>query len=180
MKRVTITAGLAGAILVGACSMQGQGVKSSAATSPSASADIFDPSGRVVAKATATQAGNDISVHVEATGLPAGTHGAHVHTIGSCTAPDFASAGAHWNPAGRQHGKDNPAGMHMGDLPNLVIGADGRGSVEYTIAGASLKDGATPLLDADGSAIVIHAQADDYRTDPSGNSGGRIACGVFR
>ena len=150
------------------------------AGSGTASADIHDSSGRTIGTATARQAGANINVRIEANGLPPGIHGAHIHTTGACTPPDFASAGGHWNPTSHQHGKDNPAGMHMGDLPNLTVGADGRGSVEFSIDNASIAGAPNMLLDADGAAIVIHAQADDYKTDPSGNSGGRIACGVFR
>jgi Cu-Zn family superoxide dismutase len=99
---------------------------------------------------------------------------------GECDSPDFSRAGAHWNPSGRLHGSENPQGPHLGDIPNLVVGSDGRGMVEFTIAGAQLESGAHRLLDDDGAAVVIHADADDYRTDPSGNSGARIACGVLR
>lgn len=111
--------------------------------------------------------------------MPPGTYGAHVHTTGRCDPPDFASAGPHWNPTGQQHGKNNPRGMHKGDLPNLMVGTDGRGSFEFTIPRASISGGAMRMLDADGAALVVHQSADDYRTDPSGNSGGRIACGVL-
>ncbi|MFD1610981.1 superoxide dismutase family protein [Sphingomonas tabacisoli] len=119
--------------------------------------------------------GPSVAVLVQAEGLPAGTHGIHIHTVGRCDAPDFQTAGGHWNPTGKQHGRDNPMGAHEGDLPNIEIGADGRGNADFTVAGATL----AALLDADGAAIVIHASADDYRTDPSGNSGARIACGVI-
>lgn len=112
--------------------------------------------------------------------MPTGTYGAHVHSTGRCDAPGFESAGAHWNPTNHQHGKDNPVGMHKGDLPNLVIGSNGRGLMEVTLPNASLAGSVNPLMDADGAALVIHASADDYRTDPSGNSGSRIACGVLR
>ena len=115
-------------------------------------------------------------LHVQAQGLPPGTHGIHIHAVGRCEAPDFQSAGPHWNPTSRQHGRDNPQGAHHGDLPNITIGADGRGMLHADVAGASWAE----LLDADGAAVVIHATADDYRTDPSGNSGGRIACGVIQ
>lgn len=145
-----------------------------------ATADIRDSAGRSVGTATASQSGDSIRVSIAGTALPQGAHGAHIHMTGSCVAPAFTSAGDHWNPTGRQHGKDNPAGMHMGDLSNLFIGTNGQGTLEYTIPGAWVAGGATPLMDADGAAIVIHAGADDYRTDPSGNSGARIACGVFR
>ena len=150
----------------------------SAAAAATASAEIKDGTGRTVARASFHDTKKGISVHVEAKGLAAGTYGTHVHAVGRCEAPAFASAGGHWNPAGRQHGTENPQGHHMGDLPNLVVNAKGRGSVSFLIAGGAVAGGASPLLDADGAAIVVHAQADDYRTDPAGNAGARMACGV--
>ena len=143
-----------------------------------ASASIRDPAGRVLANATLREQGGEIRVRVEAAGLPAGSYGTHVHTTGLCEGPAFASAGGHWNPTSRQHGTENPQGPHKGDLPNLSVDASGRGSVEYAIAGAALAGGSAGLLDADGAAVVVHAKSDDYRTDPSGNSGDRIGCGV--
>lgn len=145
----------------------------------SAHAVLRNAQGEEKAQAIATQVGDGVRISLKASGMAAGTYGVHVHAIGRCEAPDFRSAGAHWNPTSRQHGKDNPQGMHMGDLPNLVVGADGRGSVDYVIAAATLKSGATPMLDPDGASVMIHSTADDYVTDPSGNSGGRIACGVL-
>jgi superoxide dismutase, Cu-Zn family len=112
---------------------------------------------------------------VQAEGLPPGAHGIHVHAVGRCEAPEFTTAGPHWNPTDRKHGRDNPDGAHHGDLPNIQIGADGRGSLNFVIPSASFAQ----LFDSDGAALVVHATADDYRTDPSGNSGGRIACGVI-
>ena len=120
-----------------------------------------------------------VQVRVQAAGLPAGHYGIHLHAVGRCEGPAFASAGAHWNPTARQHGSLNPAGHHLGDMPTLDVDASGDGRLEFEIAGASLS-GANGLFDADGTAVVIHAAADDYRTDPSGNSGARIACGVFK
>lgn len=114
-----------------------------------------------------------ISLQVE--GLPAGEHGVHVHMTGRCDAPGFESAGSHWNPTGAQHGLDNPQGQHAGDMPNLMVDQNGRGTLDYTLKGGDLAG----LLDTDGAAIVVHATTDDQKTDPSGNSGGRIACGVF-
>jgi Cu-Zn family superoxide dismutase len=150
------------------------------AASASAGADLRSLSGAMIARATATQVGDSIRIKVEAAGMQPGTYGAHVHTTGRCERPDFASAGPHWDPTGQQHGKNNPRGMHKGDLPNLFVGTDGRGSFEFTIPGSSVSSGALSLLDADGAAVVVHQNADDYRTDPSGNSGARIACGVLR
>lgn len=146
----------------------------------SVTGNLTDPYGRTLGTATITQVGDGIRLTVEGMDLPSGAHGLHFHQTGTCAAPDFASAGPHWNPAGRQHGKDNPAGMHAGDLPNLLIGADGRGSLEYTLPGSRVTGGPNPLLDADGFALVLHSAADDYRTDPSGNSGARLACAAFR
>lgn len=146
----------------------------------SATADIRDRAGIAKAMATASQSGDGIRLQVSGVGLAPGAYGLHVHTTGRCDAPGFETAGGHWNPTNHQHGRNNPAGMHKGDLPNLMIGADGRGSMEVTIPYASLAGQANRLLDADGAALVVHAAPDDYRTDPSGNSGARIACGTFR
>lgn len=125
------------------------------------------------------QGDDGLLVNIKATGMSPGAHGVHIHEIGKCEGPDFKSAGGHWNPAAKQHGFDNPQGAHAGDFFNLDIGADGTGSLEATIAGARLSDGDNALLDADGAAFVVHEGADDLKTDPSGESGGRLACGVF-
>lgn len=138
-------------------------------------APLANARGIAVGRATAREATGGLRISVDVTGMAPGTHGAHVHTTGRCDAPGFMTAGGHWNPTGTKHGTLNPAGPHEGDLPNLVVGADGRGTLGITIPGATLEG----LLDADGSAIVIHADIDDLMTDPSGNSGARIACGVF-
>lgn len=143
-------------------------------------ADLRDGQGRIRARATAEQVGDSLRVRIEAVAMSPGSYGAHLHTAGRCDPPGFTTAGPHWNPTGQMHGKDNPKGMHKGDLPNLMVGADGRGSFEYTIPNAGLS-GMLPnrLIDADGASVVIHAKPDDHRTDPSGNSGGRLACGVL-
>jgi superoxide dismutase, Cu-Zn family len=141
-----------------------------------AQAEIRTADGTSVGTAIAEEIDGAIRVMAEVHGMPKGVHGAHIHTVGKCEGPDFASAGGHWNPTGRQHGKDNPAGPHAGDMPNLSIGEDGRDKTIFTLPGGTYAG----LLDQDGAAIVIHAGPDDYKTDPSGNSGGRIACGVFQ
>jgi Cu-Zn family superoxide dismutase len=145
-----------------------------------AQANLLNTSGIKVAQAAASQSGGSVKIRVAASGLPAGAYGAHIHAIGRCDLPDFATAGPHWNPGGQQHGRSNPQGMHLGDLPNLIVGGDGRGTLEISLASASLMGKGAALLDADGAAIVVHERADDYRTDPSGNSGARIACGIFK
>ena len=133
------------------------------------------PAGTVVLLAS----GDDVIVNVAAVGLVPGTHGIHLHAVGSCTAPDFASAGGHLNPHAMQHGTANPAGSHLGDLPNLVIDSRGVGAVSAKLRDDRIRAEAE-LFDADGTAVVIHADPDDYKTDPSGNSGKRIACAVLR
>jgi Cu-Zn family superoxide dismutase len=163
-----------------ACAPQG-GMPAATSAAPARTTEpLLDANGRNRGSVTLTQTGDSVRVRIYATGLTAGPRGAHVHAVGLCTPPGFDSAGPHWNPTGRQHGKNNPAGMHVGDLPNLMIDAAGRGTLEYTLAGVRLAGGTAPLLDGDGAAVVVHASADDYRTDPSGNSGGRIACAAFR
>lgn len=132
--------------------------------------------GAAAGSATATAgADGQVMVALSVQGLPPGQHGVHVHMTGRCDAPTFESAGGHWNPTNATHGLEDPAGQHAGDMPNLTVGADGAGTLEYRLVGGAF-DG---LLDADGSAFVVHAGADDQRTDPSGDSGDRIACGVF-
>lgn len=151
------------------------GTNTSPSSTEGAHASLADATGAPRGSASLVDTASGLEVRVSGEGLPAGTHGVHLHTVGRCDAPGFQSAGAHWNPAMKQHGRDNPQGAHAGDLPNLVVGADGRGTIRFTVPESSL----STLLDADGAAVVIHAGADDYRTDPSGNSGGRIACGVI-
>lgn len=138
-------------------------------------APLIDPAGRPVGRATVREVTGGLRVTLDARGLPAGPHGAHLHTVGVCDAPAFAGAGPHWNPLGTKHGSMNPQGPHAGDLPNVIVGKDGRGTLAATLAGATFD----ALLDADGAAMMVHAAADDLQTDPSGNSGARIACGVF-
>lgn len=120
-----------------------------------------------------------VHVDLQLVGLPPGTHGIHFHAVGRCDA-DFTSAGAHYNPMGRKHGLSAADGPHAGDAPNFTAGADGRARVRFTSDRVKLTSGATSLADSDGSALVVHATADDQVTDPSGNSGARIACGVIR
>ena len=122
--------------------------------------------------------GTEVSISIALAGLEPGVHGVHLHTTGSCVAPDFTSAGGHLNPTNNQHGTQNPAGAHLGDLPNATIGASGTGTVSATLRGTRDQI-LSAIYDADGTAVVVHATADDYRTDPSGNAGSRVACGVL-
>lgn len=125
--------------------------------------------------ATLSRRTDGLWLNVSATGLASGTYGIHLHTIGRCEAPAFTSAGPHWNPANKMHGFDNPMGAHAGDLRNLVVGTGGAGVLEAKIEGGQWDS----AMDADGLSLIIHEKADDYSTDPSGNSGARVICGVF-
>ncbi|NCP11789.1 MAG: superoxide dismutase family protein [Sphingomonadales bacterium] len=145
---------------------------------PLATALLANADGDARGSADVTESAGGLTVAIAAAGLKPGRYGVHVHATGACTAPDFKSAGGHWNPDDREHGLDNPKGAHSGDLPNLVVGSDGEGEISYEIVGArGAAEGG--LLDGDGAAVVIHAGPDDLMTDPSGNSGDRIACGVL-
>lgn len=144
-----------------------------------ARAEMRNTTGQPVGTATLTQVGNAVRIVMEVQSLPRGAKGVHIHAVGKCDGPTFESAGPHFNPTGRQHGALNPQGAHAGDLPNIEVGADGKGRLESSTEGVSLVGGVSSLFDADGAAIVIHAAPDDFRTDPTGNSGARIACGVI-
>jgi Cu-Zn family superoxide dismutase len=145
----------------------------------SAGASMKDKDGKDVGAATLIQTSDGLRVAVTGYRLPPGTHGIHVHAVGECQPPEFTSAGAHFNPANKQHGTLNPAGPHAGDLPNMMVAASGGGGIDVTTKAMTLDPGPTSLLGGKGTSIVIHAAADDEKTDPSGNSGGRIACGVI-
>ena len=132
--------------------------------------------GAPIGSVRAWQTAGGVTFRIDGVGLPHGVHGLHVHAVGRCDPPDFTSAGAHWNPAGKKHGMNNPAGPHAGDLPNVEVAANGVLGATVTLPNANL----AALIDADGAALVLHAAADDYATDPSGNSGARIACAVLQ
>lgn len=137
------------------------------------------PDGRPVGTVTLSEDANGVTIKVDASAIPAGTHGVHLHEKGLCDGPDFKSAGAHWNPAAKSHGRDNPMGAHLGDLANFEIGAAGTATTMFLVGGVTMSGGGNALADADGTSLVVHATADDYKTDPSGNSGDRIACAVL-
>ena len=148
------------------------------APAATATATINDAMGKSIGTATLRETNSGVLIKVDLTGAPGGTHALHVHTTGKCDAPMFMTAGGHFAPGMTKHGLLAPGGPHAGDLPNIYVPADGKLSVELLEPNVTLAAGPRSLLDADGSAIVLHAMADDYMTDPAGNAGGRIACGV--
>lgn len=147
----------------------------------SAHADIKNAQGTTIgsAKFTAIKEGVKISVKVEQ--LTPGEHGIHIHNVGKCEGPAFASAGGHFNPTNAHHGINNAQDPHphAGDLLNLVVGKNGKANATFVDKAVTLGDGANSLFHDGGTALVIHAKPDDFMTDPSGNSGDRIACGVI-
>lgn len=134
---------------------------------------FIDTTGQAAGEASLYQAAQGIRITGTLPNIPAGTHGFHVHAVGECTGPTFESAGPHFNPTQREHGRLNPNGPHTGDLPNVI------GSAVNVVVGGLQMIGPNGVLDANGAALVLHANADDERTDPSGNSGARIRCGVI-
>lgn len=142
-----------------------------------ATATVLDLAGRRAGTVTFTDSYAGVLISGTLFGLGLGAHGLHVHEVGRCE-PPFTSAGEHFNPQHRQHGFLNPRGPHLGDLPNVYLPAAGQLRFEFLLPGVTLR-GANGLLDADGASIVVHSERDDHTTDPSGDSGGRIACGVI-
>ena len=151
---------------------------SGTANSAIASATLRDGQGAEKGDVRLVNTRGGMELRITARGLTPGEHGAHLHMVGSCTGPDFTSAGSHLNPDGKKHGARNPLGSHLGDLPNLVAASNGSGTLTVPLTGTA-EELAAQLFDADGTALVIHAGPDDYMTDPTGNSGGRILCGVL-
>lgn len=163
-------------LLVGAAMILA--LESRASAQSQARADLKDGEGMSVGVATLQEDKDGVRVNVQVKGLPAGLHAVHIHAVGKCEGPKFTSAGGHFNPGKKKHGLKSPEGPHGGDLPNMYVTSVG-GLYEAATKGVTLKAGEASVFDGDGSALVIHAVADDYTTDPAGNAGDRIACGVI-
>lgn len=162
-KRVTVCAAVL-ALSAAMANAQEQG---------SATAELQNLEGQSVGQVELQETPHGLIVTAEFTGLPEGSHGFHIHAVGKCE-PPFESAGGHFNPDDHQHGMKNPQGKHAGDLPNILVPASGEATVEHFAVGLTLEN----LSGKGGTSLVVHANADDYATDPAGNAGDRIACGV--
>jgi Cu-Zn family superoxide dismutase len=175
---IGITAMLAIAVTVGARSQSPNG---STGTRPSitAGATLIDAEGRNVGEARLKQAPHGILLQLDLKNATPGVHGLHIHDVGRCDKPSFESAGGHFNPSGKPHGFLNAHGPHAGDLPNVEVPTTRQLSVEFFVPDVTVDPGPKSLLDADGSAIVVHSGKDDYMTDPAGHSGDRLACAAI-
>ena len=149
-----------------------------AASIVAARTTFSDVNGRSLGQATLTDTSAGVLIKLNLQNVPPGPHAFHVHAVAKCEGPDFTSAGGHFNPTAAKHGLFAASGPHAGDLPNLFVPADGALSAELLIPNVTLAAGAKSLFDADGSALMLHAAADDHASDPAGNAGARIACGV--
>jgi superoxide dismutase, Cu-Zn family len=145
-----------------------------------AKATLVNSQGQKVGEATLTQTPEGVKIVMKVENLPPGEHAFHIHDKGVCATPGFETAAGHFNPFGKQHGLKNPAGPHAGDLPNITVGSDGKGTVEVVAKLVTLKEGEkNSLFQPGGTSLVIHAGPDDNVSDPAGNAGARIACGVI-
>jgi len=144
-----------------------------------ATANLKNADGKPVASATLIEDGDGVHIKIIASGLPPGLHGFHIHEKGACDAPKFETSGGHFNPFGRKHGLKNKDGPHAGDLPNLPVNELGVAEFTVTASKVTLGPGKNSLLEGAGTCLVIHAAPDDYMSDPAGNSGARLACGVI-
>lgn len=189
MKAAAIAAALA--VVLGACATTAQNGRVPGSPSADtyleapfavrAQAALADTKGGPIGLVTLTEVRQGVRVDLRMSGLTPGKHGVHFHAVGKCDPPDFTTAGGHFNPDGHQHGVLNPNGPHAGDLPNIVIGADGHGTLVAITPGVNLEPGsASSLLSGGGVSIVVHQDPDDEKTDPSGNSGTRVACGIVK
>ena len=176
----TLVALVAAPLALGACGMIGGSSSSPAPRGATAYADLMNSSGQPAGRATLTSTGDGVFISAQLRNLPEGIHAMHIHETGSCDRPSFTSAGGHLNPEMHQHGFLNPQGQHAGDLPNITVRSDGTASADVFAPNVTLEGGDAALLGGDGTALMIHAGPDDYRSDPAGNAGPRIACGVIK
>ncbi len=183
MKRFSLLTATMLSVALAACQSQSEPPAEEQTPEPAqpellAAANLNLADGSDAGSAELTAADDVVTVSVTLANLSEGVHAVHLHTTGMCEGPDFSSAGGHLNPSDNEHGTENPNGSHLGDLPNATVDANGTGTLSVELNGTR-EDVLAAIFDEDGTAIVVHEGEDDYMTDPAGDAGGRVACGVL-